>query len=433
MNLCTATASELAPLLSSGEIDVEDWIRACLERVETRDPIVRAWTALDPAGVLRQAREMDKAATGNDGALFGVPIGVKDVIVTEQFPTQYNSPIYRNHFPKVDAGCVKVLRAAGAIVFGKTDTVEFAAARRVAATRNPHNILHTPGGSSSGSAAAVADGHVPIALGTQTGGSLIRPASYCGVFALKPTWGLVTRDGVRLYSATLDTVGWYARSVDDLEMIYNLFDTDAPLHPTPCDLASSHIALCRSPYWHKADDSTRDVFDRAAHLLRSAGARVTDLELPSEFTQLGQAQMTIMRAEGRSSFLPEYRADRALLNDAFCSMVENADGYTRADLLAAYDSAAAARPRFDAIVGGFDAVLTPSTVGEAPEGLLNTGSADFNGIWTLLHVPCVNIPGFTGARGLPVGLTLTAGRFCDRAVLSLARLMASLFSEHAPP
>lgn len=420
-----ATASQIIALIRSGEMSVRDWIGSCLSRVRERDDAVRAWVEHDREALMRQASDRDGARGAS--SLMGMPFGVKDVILTEELPTRYNSPVYPDHFPRVDAGCVKILRAAGAIMFGKTDTVEFAAAKRVAATRNPLDLTRTPGGSSSGSAAAVADGHVPVALGTQTGGSLIRPASYCGIFAMKPTWGFVTRDGVRLYSATLDTVGWYARSVADLSLVYEVFETEPPVAATSFDLAGARIAVCRTPFWDRAEAGTRRAVEAAEALLRKAGAEVVPLDLPAEFAALGRDQMVIMRSEGRSAFLPEYRADFDLLNDAFRGMVENVDGFSRADLLASYDRAAVARPRFDEIASGFDAILAPSTTGEAPVGLASTGSADFNGIWTLLHAPVINVPGFKGESGMPVGLSLLSGRFRDRHLLSVAQAVADLF------
>lgn len=412
------TATEAADQLRSGTLTVEKWIHDCLARIDARDGAVRAWVRIDRQELMIQARACDRAGPG--GALFGVPVGVKDVILTEQLPTGYNSPIYSDHFPAVDAGCVKILRAAGAIVLGKTDTVEFAAAKRLALTRNPHDLERTPGGSSSGSAAAVADFHVPIALGTQTGGSLIRPASFCGVFAMKPTWGLVTRDGVRLYAASLDTVGWYGRSVADLALVHGVFDPDGAADLQSSDLRGARIGVCRTPYWDRAEEPTLAAMKQAIELLRNAGARTAAFALPDDFATLDRDQWIIMRSEGRAAFLPEYRADHAHLNTAFRDMVENAEGISRRDLVKAYDRAAAARATFDEIASGYDAILAPSTVGTAPVGLASTGSADFNGIWTLLHVPCINIAGFKGHDGLPVGLTLTAARFEDRRLLEVA-------------
>ena len=209
-DLCRLTADALSARMRDGEITAEQLARACLVRIAAREADVRAWSYVDPDAVIRQARELDKLPSR--GPLHGIPIGVKDIYNTADMPTQHNSPIYTGHRPNADAATVGTLRAAGALILGKTDTMEFASTGRLAATRNPHNLARTPGGSSSGSAAAVGDFHVPLALGTQTGGSLIRPASFCGVYAMKPTWNAVSAEGVKLISTTLDTVGWNRHS-----------------------------------------------------------------------------------------------------------------------------------------------------------------------------------------------------------------------------
>jgi Asp-tRNA(Asn)/Glu-tRNA(Gln) amidotransferase A subunit family amidase len=419
------TASEASALIRAGQISVEDLARSCLERVAERDAEIRAWTYLDPEAVIQQARELDKRA--EKGPLHGIPIGVKDMIDTKDMPTQHNSPIYRGHRPGVDASCVATLRAAGALIFGKTETVEFAAGGRKALTRNPFDYRRTPGGSSSGSAASVADCHVPLALGTQTGGSTIRPASFCGVFAMKPSWGVVNREGLKIYSVTLDTLGWYGRSVADLALLCDVFAIEDDEVPTPFSLPGARIALCRSPVWEHAEPASRDALAAAAGMLRSAGAEIVELELPRSFDKIAAAQETVMRGEGKAAFLSEYRANFALLHDEFRAKVENRDKITRAMLRDAYDLAARCRVEFDAIASLYDAVLTPSAKGEAPVGLHATGDAIFNRVWTLLHVPCVNVPGFKGPNGLPVGVTLTSPRFTDRRLLRVAEAAAIAF------
>ena len=380
---------------------------------------------------MARARDLDDAhANGCVGTLQGVPVGIKDVILTLDMPTQYNSPQYRGFHPGLDAACVSLLRSAGALVFGKTETVEFGATGAVAPTRNPNRPTHTPGGSSSGSAAAVADGHVPLALGTQTGGSIVRPASYCGVYGMKPTWNLVSREGAKMFSVSLDTIGWFARSAADLGLLLDVFDPDAPTAPaaTPFDLSTARVAVCRSPAWPQADEATRQAMTNATDLLHAAGAQLVDLELPAPFETLGLLQDVVMRAEGRSAFLAEYRAHGSALHESFRGQVENVAGFTRAQLCSAYDIAAACRARFDDIASAYDAVLTPSTVGEAPVGLAATGSLAFNAMWSLLHVPCINVPGLVGPGGLPVGLTLTGPRFSDRTLLGVAAALGALFA-----
>jgi Asp-tRNA(Asn)/Glu-tRNA(Gln) amidotransferase A subunit family amidase len=418
------TASDIVAGIGSGRLSAETVARACLARIAERDGAVRAWSFVDAEQVIRQARELDKRP--ERGPLHGVPIGVKDMIDTADQPTQHNSPIFTGHRPSLDAAPVATLRAAGAIILGKTDTTEFAAAGRWAATRHPRDIRHTPGGSSAGSAAAVADWQVPIALGTQTAGSTMRPASFCGVYAFKPTWGAVAREGLKIYSLSLDTLTWFARSVADLELMCDVFAVHDDAPPAPVPVQGARIALCRSPAWSFAQPATEAAMRQAGERLRDAGATVTDLDLPEPFAELGFAiHQRVMFAEGRAAFLNLARTHAHLLHDDFRARVENRTGITRAQLLAAYDHAAACRPHFDAIARGYDAILTPSARGEAP--LLQTGPGDavFNRMWSLLHVPCVNIPLGDGPGGLPIGLTLVGPRFADRQVLRTAHGIAA--------
>lgn len=415
------TASEAAAQLRGGTLTSEALVRACLARIALRDGDVRAWVYVDPDAALRQARELDKQPARTP--LHGIPIGIKDMIDTRDMPTQFNSNLFTGHRPGVDAAVVSTLRAAGALILGKTDTTEFAAAGRQSWTRNPHDTSRTPGGSSAGSAAAVADHQVPLALGTQTGGSTIRPASFCGIFALKPTWGAVSREGVKLYSATLDTLTWFARAVPDLALMCDVFDIHDDAPPATPSLAGLRIAVCRTPAWPEAEPGTPEALDAAAERLARAGAIVTPLDLPPEFDALGDMQHIVMFGEGRTALLSLARTHPHLLHDDFLHRVENRDGITRAQLLGAYDHAARCRTAFDGIAAGFDAVLTPSAKGEAPPGR-HPGNAVFNRMWTLLHVPCVNVPGKPGPNEMPVGVTLTAPRFHDRALLRVAAVAA---------
>ena len=424
-SLFNLAASDALTMLRSGSLSVEDYASACLARIAARDHEVHAWAFLDPDLVIAEARLLDQRTVR--GPLHGLPVGIKDIILTRDMPTRYNSSIYRDALPAHDAACVALLRGAGALILGKTETVEFAATGSPPPTANPHDLRRTPGGSSSGSATCVADGHVPLALGTQTGGSMIRPASFCGVFAMKPTWGLVSRDGVKAFAPTLDTIGWFARTAQDLALLYNVFD------PEPADIAAfqvagARIAVCRSPFWDQAEPATQAAFMEGARRLRDAGAYVVDLELPDAFAALGKVQGQIMRAEGRSSFLSEYRQAADRLHPSIRAIVENREGLSRQELRAAYDQAAEARAAFDLIAPGFDAVFTPSVPGEAPVGLAHTGAMTFNAMWTLLHVPCIHVPGFSGPSGMPVGLTLTCGRYDDRKLLGVAAAVAPIFA-----
>jgi Asp-tRNA(Asn)/Glu-tRNA(Gln) amidotransferase A subunit family amidase len=420
------TASDALARIQAGTLSVEDLARSCLARIAAREPYLRAWAWIEPDAVVARARELDKQPV--KGPLHGLPIGVKDMIQTRDMPTQHNSPIYVGHRPGIDAAPIETLRAAGALILGKTETVEFAGGGRKALTRHPFNPARTPGGTSTGSAAAVADLHVPVALGTQTAGSTIRPSSFCGVWAMKPTWGRVSREGVKVYSQTLDTLTWMTRAPQDLALLCEVFQIwdDAPAGAI--GLQGARIGLCRSPVWNKAEDGTRLAFTRAATLLAEAGAEVVDLELPPVFARLDAAHTAVMNGEGRAAFLNEYRANYSKLHTDFREKVENALGLTGESLCAAYDLAASCRPRFDAIAREFTAVLTPSAPGEAPFGLHTTGDSVFNRMWSLLHVPCVNVPGLTGPAGLPVGVTVTGPRFMDRHVLQVAASVGAVLA-----
>jgi amidase len=418
------TATEALSLMRTGKLSVEEMAQACLARIRERDLTVRGWVYLDPDLVLRNARELDQREV--KGSLHGVPIAVKDVIMTADMPTQHNSPLYKDSFPTVDAGCIKTLRAAGALIFGKTDTTEFAAVTRGGAARHPFDASRTPGGSSSGSAAVVADMQAPIALGTQTAGSTIRPGSFCGIYAMKPTWGAISREGLKMLALSLDTLGLFARSAEDLDLLADVFALEDRIPAAPFDLRSARIAACRSPAWGNTEPATRDAFERGVGLLKKAGAEVTLLELPSAFSLLADHQTTVMFGEARASFLSEIRAQPELLHQDLSAMARNDKGITRAALVAAYDAAAQCRMAFDEIAAGYDAVLAPSARGEAPVGTV-TGDASVNGMWTLLHVPVISVPGFAGPNGLPVGLSLISPRYTDRRLISVAKEIGPIF------
>jgi Asp-tRNA(Asn)/Glu-tRNA(Gln) amidotransferase A subunit family amidase len=417
------TAGEAAERIAAGALTAASLAEACIARTLDRDDAVRAWTVFEPEMVRRQAAERD--AQTRRGPLHGVPVGIKDILFTRDLPTTYNSPHFQAHHPDMDAAVVALLRAAGAIVFGKNDTVEFAVNGRRARTRNPHDPGRTPGGSSSGSAAAVADFQVPLSIGTQTGGSVIRPASYCGVYAMKPTWNAVSAEGMKTCAPSIDTIGWYARSADDVALLCDVFGIAGDGRTAPASLDGASIAICRSPVWDKAEAEVRAALDRCALMLRAAGARVETLDLPGRFDGLTDAHKVIMQCEMRTTFLPEFVALGDALYPELVATMRNDAGYSRADLRAAYDLAAECRAGFDGLADGYDAVVTPSTAGIAPLGLEDTGAATFNRIWTLLHTPCVNVPGLSGPGSMPLGLTVTGPRFSDRRVVAMAGLLGA--------
>lgn len=316
-------------------------------------------------------------------------------------PTQFNSPIYTNDAPKVDAGSIAILRRSGALIFGKTTTTEFAATTRGPKTRNPHDPNRTPGGSSSGSGAAVGDFQAPIGLGTQTGGSMIRPGSYSGIYALKPTWNSITREGQKIYSLILDTLGLYARSVSDLELLADAFavqDDD----PTPANFTvnGAKFALLKTMVWPDVGSGTTAALDKAVSLLRAHGAQVEEISLPKHLDELPSWHATVLNSDGRTAFLPEYTVAKDQISEQLVGHVDNKAKISRKAQLEAFDKIAAARPVVDELLGKYAAVLTPSVPDEAPLGIEKTGSAAFCLIWT---VSC----GF--ALGLPEPL-LTASR-----------------------
>ncbi len=422
------SAAEAASLIRSRQLSCEELARACLARIGKRDPIVKAWLSLDPDHVIARARALDKLPA--KGVLHGVPLGVKDVIDTADYPTTHNSVIYDQMKVGRDAACVAIVRGEGALILGKTDTVEFASSGRKALSTNPFNPAHTPGGSSSGSGAAVGDYQVPLAFGTQTGGSHIRPASFCGIYGLKPSWGLVSREGIRMSSVTLDTLGWYGRSVDDLILVSQAFRIASD--PSVIEVRGLRVGLCRSPVWSQIEPGGVMALEAAAAKLAAAGAIVEELVLPEPFDRMHAAHRMIMAGEGAASFLPEYVNAPALLAPDLKARVEAGASISAKDWLAAYALADSCRVQFDALFGdNLDVVLTPSSPGEAPLGLHTTGNAVFNAMWTLLHVPNVGIPSGRGPNNLPVGVTLVGPRMTDGRLLAMAKALAPLIDTDA--
>src|SRR5262245_1125126 len=376
---------EAAQAITAGTMSSETLVTACLERITAREAQVGAWQYLDPEKALTQARARDRAPA--QGPLHGVPVGIKDLIDTADMPTGYGSPIYAGYQPAWDAACVALLRAAGAVILGKTVTTEFAMFTP-GKTANPHNLAHTPGGSSSGSAAAVADSMVPLALGTQTAGSIIRPASFCGVVGYKPTHGQFSVAGIKALSQTLDTLGGMARSVADLALLRAAF-VGGPAHLQTLERAP-RLGLCRTPQWPHATAATQEALDAAVRQLAAAGATVRDLELPAEFASLAAAQETIQIFEGARCFAYELTMHRERLSQKLLELLAPAEGISYAAYAEAMAQAETCRRKLGTIFTDYDALIVPSAPGEAPAGLDATGNPLFNRMWTLLHTPAVN-------------------------------------------
>ncbi len=408
------TASQAVLRLAAGSLTAETLVRDCLDRAEARAE-VKAWVWLDPERALARARAIDRA--GRPGLLKGLPLGVKDVIDTYDMPTQHGSPIYHGNRPFADAACVALTRAAGGIILGKTVTTEFAN-RQPRETVHPHNPAHTPGGSSSGSAAAVADFQVPVGFGTQTGGSTIRPAAFCGVIGYKPSFGEFSRVGIKMQCHNLDTLGIICRSLDDIALMRAalLVQDRRPIDHSP---SAPRIGFCRTAGWDHADADTQALLERTAVRLAAAGATVKDVELsPADMLD---HQRRVFAFEAARNYAYEYEVHGDQLSPGL------RDGLLtpgRALPLAAYletiETAEMFRRNLDDLFAEFDVLLTPSAVGEAPEGLDSTGDARFNAIWTLAWTPCVTLPAGTGGRGLPLGVQLVGPRFGDEKLLAAA-------------
>ncbi|HVC57107.1 MAG TPA: amidase [Stellaceae bacterium] len=414
---CRLPAVTLARLVEGGELTAEAVVQSCLDRIRERDPVVRAWVHLDAEPALAAARDCDRS--GRPGLLRGVPFGIKDIFDTAQMPSGYGSPIYTGCRPSLDASAVALPRAQGAILLGKTVTTEFAN-RHPGPTSNPHDCAYSPGGSSSGSAAAVADCMVPLAIGTQTGGSVIRPAAFCGIVGFKPSFGLFPPSGMHPNTESLDTVGAMARSVADIALFraaLMAIPYEAPVMPE----RPPRLALCRTMHWDRAQPEGRAVLDAAAARLRAAGATIVDSELPSECADISEIQRRHSAYEAPRNHAPELHRHAPLLSDDLLANGRIAAGRQLSldDFRTAWRRADVARAAAAHWAGQFDAILTLPAVGQAPKGLGDTGSAIFNSLWTVLYMPCLTLPAGAGPDGLPVGIQLVGRRHDDARLLDV--------------
>jgi Asp-tRNA(Asn)/Glu-tRNA(Gln) amidotransferase A subunit family amidase len=412
------SASAALRRMEAGDLTAEQLAESYLDRILQRDRFLEAWAFVDRDQVLRDARAIDRGPWR--GKLHGIPVGIKDVIDTADMPTEYNSPIYRGHRPKADAACVALLKRAGAVILGKTVTTEFANIK-AAKTRNPRNVAHTPGGSSSGSAAAVADDMTPLALGTQTAGSVIRPAAYCGVLAIKPTFGTINRTGVKPLSESLDTVGVFARFVDDLGLTLEVLSGRSYLDP---DVAAPRIGLCRTGRWLEADAQARANLEHAARCLEGAGATVRDFSLPRGADELVTRHQEIMGFESARALAWEYDNHRSEISAPLTARLEAGWQISAAGYLAARTLTYSCRQQIANAMAEVDFLLTPSSPGEAPATLEITGDSKFNRAWTALGFPCVNLPFGHGANGMPLGLQLVGAYEADMALIAWTKWAA---------
>lgn len=412
------SATEARAAIAAGRLSATALVEACLARALVREPVVHAFAHLAPDQARAQAAAADRA--GCPGPLGGIPVGVKDVIETADQPTQMNSPIWAGWQPRRDAACVAWARDAGAVVFGKTVTTEFAT-RHPGPTANPHDPRRTPGGSSSGSAAAVADCMLPLAFATQTAGSIIRPAAYCGVVGYKPTYGMISRVGMKIMSDSLDTMGVMARSVADCALFAgalcgrDLGEPDRPPGRAP------RIGVCRGPTWPAALPETAILLDRVAVALSRAGAAVMPRELPPAFNALVEAHPLVMNGESARAIGWELTTHADQVSETLRERLLPMLALAPERLDWAKSVFATCQAAFPAVLGDLDVLITPAAPGEAPEGLGRTGDPAFNLVWTSLRVPAVTVPAGKGPNGLPLGIQIVGPQGADRQLLAWAR------------
>jgi len=432
-DLINLAALDLREKLERGELKASDLTDVVLARIHEQEPRIGAFAFIDPEFARKTAASIDAyRGTGRAlGLLHGLPVGVKDIIDTADMPTENGTAIDAGRRPSKDATIVQRLRAAGAVIIGKTVTTEFAAFHP-GKTRNPHNQDHTPGGSSSGSAAAVAAGMVPLAIGTQTAGSVIRPASFCGVVGFKPTHGMIPRTGILHQEPALDTVGVFARTVSDAALLadaivgHDPLDPDTRLMAPPrlFEIAQSEppvtptLAFVKTPFWDQAADETKEGF---AELIEALADMFTEVALPEIFSEGAGAQHTLMVAGFARNIGRYYDRGKERLSDRARQMIEEGREVSAVNYLEALDWREALNNGLEQLFDRYDAIVTPAAPGEAPRDLSTTGSPVFNSLWTLCGVPAISLPLLQGPNGLPVGIQLVGRRGEDARLLRTAR------------
>jgi Asp-tRNA(Asn)/Glu-tRNA(Gln) amidotransferase A subunit family amidase len=412
------SAAEIARGVAAGDFTAEAVTRECLARIEERDSAVKAWAFVDPELALNQARAIDR--NGGKGVLAGVPLGIKDIFDTSDMPTDMGSPIYRNNRTFADASSVALARGVGAVILGKTVTCEFAGLTPNV-TRNPHDLDRTPGGSSSGSGAAVADMMCAVGYGTQTGGSVLRPASFCGVVGYKPTYNLIARGGIKFAAESRDTIGLLARSVDDVDLVASVLIVRPP---TPRRDTPPRVGLCRTHLWEHASAESKHAVEDSAQRLEAAGAVVRDVTLPESFSALAEARTIVNPVERARSMAHEWNTNRALISPGLTRQIEEGLSIPHARYIASLQRLKGCRDMLADVFGDCDVLLAPCVTGEAPLGLASTGDTRFQEFWTALHTPAITLPTHKGPNGLPIGIQLVGRLYGDETLLSVARWAA---------
>jgi Asp-tRNA(Asn)/Glu-tRNA(Gln) amidotransferase A subunit family amidase len=427
------SATDAARAIRDGAINSEQLVQSCLARVREADASVQAWAFLDEAHALTQARarDQDRSEGKPIGPLHGIPVGIKDIIDTCDMPTEDGTVLHAGRSPDHDAWVVAKLRAAGAVIMGKTVTTE-CATYTPGKTRNPHNPEHTPGGSSSGSAAAVAAGMVPLALGSQTNGSTIRPSAYCGTFGFKPSHGVIPRSGILKLSRTLDHVGLFARTLEDIALLaetlagWDAEDPDTrPRAAIPFrDIAAQEppldpqLAFVKPGVWDRVDEESREAFAELAEQLKD---RMFDVELPSSTAESLEWHRTIMQAEMAANLDREFEQGADKLSESLRTQLQRGREVSALDYQRALARIPLLNAGFDDIFERCSAFITPSAAGTAPKGLESTGDPAFCTLWTLCGMPSLNLPLMRGENGLPIGVQLVGKRGDDARLLRTAR------------
>ena len=430
--LTDLSVADATRAIARGDLLSEDLVRACLRRIDELEPRLQAWAFLDREHALQQAKAADETRREGKGVgpLHGLPVGVKDIIDTADMPTESGCAALKGRQPTKDAACVTALRRAGAVILGKTVTTELAA-YSPAGTRNPHNPEHTPGGSSSGSAAAIACGMVPAALGTQTAGSVIRPGAFCGVYGLKPTFGLIPRTGVLAQAHSLDTVGVMGRSVEDLALLMDALQAHDSADPASLSTSRPRLlatateewplaplfAFVKTHAWKDADPVTHEAF---GELVEALGGQVTEISLDHSIERGVAAAMTVQRVELAYHFGPLLDRTPDLISKPLAALIEEGRRTPGVDYVTALNAREDFYAGVEDVLFHHGTILTPAALGVAPKGLGSTGNPVFCRFWTYLGVPAVTLP-LLEADGLPMGVQLIAGRRDDGRLLRTAR------------
>ena len=430
------SAVEMVQSLKKGEITSEELVKSYIEQIKKKEKEVEAWEFFDQELVLKQAKKLDELhQSGKHGDLHGIPVGIKDIFDTEDMPTTDGTEIHKKNPSWNDCTVVSKLKQAGAIIMGKTVTAELAY-YSPGKTKNPHDATRTPGGSSSGSAAAVASHMVPLAVGSQTNGSVIRPASYCGVVGYKPTKGLISRHLVLQISRALDQVGVFANSIEDAALIseqligHDKQDPDTSLNPRPKLLAASKekppaepvLAHIKLPFMNELEEDVKEGFKEIKDELKG---KVDEIELPEGFAGIPDWHKIIMESDMARSFSEEYKKSKNKLSDKIIEAIERGMKYTSVEYNNALAKIDVANAYFNQFFHDYDAILTPSACGEAPKGLKSTGNPIFCTIWTYCGMPCISLPLLQGKNGLPVGVQLVSSLFDDERLFRNASWLTS--------